>query len=234
MIKHVLFDLDGTLLPMKQDEFIKYYLGLLTEKFAGEIDTKVFTNALWAGMSAMITNDGTRTNEDAFWGHFEKLLPNAKEEIEDKLTNFYNNEFNQVIASTQPSPYPTEIISKLKSAGTKVYLATNPLFPACATLNRIRWAGMNAGDFEEITTYENYHYCKPNVLYFKEIMNKFHLDPSECLMVGNDVEEDLSIRELGVKTFLVTDCLENKKRLDIKSEYAGSLEHLKNVVLDLL
>ena len=30
-IKHILFDLDGTLLPMKQDEFVEYYLPLLVK-----------------------------------------------------------------------------------------------------------------------------------------------------------------------------------------------------------
>ena len=48
-----------------------------------------------------------------------------------------------------------------------------------------------------------------------ELLN---LDPSECLMVGNDVEEDLAIRALGVPVFLITDTMENKKNLPIDSE----------------
>ena len=34
MIKAILFDLDGTLLPMDQDTFIKAYFGLLAKKLA--------------------------------------------------------------------------------------------------------------------------------------------------------------------------------------------------------
>ena len=45
-------------------------------------------------------------------------------------------------------------------------------------------------------------------------------------MVGNDVEEDLAIRSLGVKTYLVTDTMENKKDLPVKSDYIGTLEAL--------
>ena len=45
-------------------------------------------------------------------------------------------------------------------------------------------------------------------------------------MVGNDVGEDLSIRTLGVKTYLVTDTMENKKNLPIESEYMGTLHEL--------
>lgn len=33
-IKTVMFDLDGTLLPMDQDQFTQYYFGLLAKKLA--------------------------------------------------------------------------------------------------------------------------------------------------------------------------------------------------------
>ena len=115
---------------------------------------------------------------------------------------------------------------KAKSRGLETYLATNPVFPQCATMNRIRWAGLDAEDFKVITTYETCTYCKPNPEYFRGILEEFSLDPSECLMVGNDVEEDLAIRSLGVKTYLVTDTMENKKDLPVKSDYIGTLEEL--------
>ena len=111
-----------------------------------------------------------------------------------------------------------------------LYLATNPVFPRAATANRIKWAGLQEDDFRLITTYEDCSYCKPNPLYFKAILDQFSLDPSECLMVGNDVEEDLAIRSLGVATFLVTDTMENKKNLVPETEYQGSLEELLHFI----
>ena len=123
-----------------------------------------------------------------------------------------------------------EYVARTGFAGKKVYLATNPVFPRCATMNRIRWAGLDASDFRVITTYEDCVYCKPNPDYFRMILEQFRLDPEECLMVGNDVEEDLSIRSLGVKTFLVTDTMENKKNLPVSSEYAGTLDELLKFV----
>ena len=117
-------------------------------------------------------------------------------------------------------------LKKAKEKGICTYLATNPVFPKVATMNRIKWAGLDAEDFELITTYEDNCYCKPNVDYYRTILEQFHLRPEECLMVGNDVEEDLAIRKLGVKTFLVTDTKENKKDLPIESDYQGSMEEL--------
>ena len=97
-------------------------------------------------------------------------------------------------------------------------------------MNRTRWAGLDAADFELITTYEDNCYCKPNIDYYRTILEKFDLTPETCLMVGNDVEEDLAIRELGVKTFLLTDTMENKKDLPIESDYQGTMEELYRFV----
>ena len=64
---------------------------------------------------------------------------------------------------------------------------------------------------------------------FQEVMEEFGLNPKECLMVGNDVQEDLTIRSLGVKTYLLTDTLENKKNIpleEVETEYRGTMEEL--------
>ena len=228
-IKHILFDLDGTLLPMVQDEFVKFYMPLLAKSYMGagvSLDPKKFIGAVWAGYEAMVKNDGSRTNREAFWSYMEPELPISTEESENIALKFYENEFNQAICTTKPTPVSNQIVKKTKSRGLETYLATNPVFPRCATMNRIRWAGLDAEDFKVITTYETCTYCKPNPEYFRGILEEFSLDPSECLMVGNDVEEDLAIRVLGVKTYLVTDTMENKKDLPVKSDYIGTLEEL--------
>ena len=208
-IRHILFDLDGTLLPMNQDEFVTFYMPLLAKKYISEgisFDPKAFIASVWKGYGAMVNNDGSCTKRIAL--------------------DFYANEFNQAIAVTQPNSLSDKVVKKAKEKGIRTYLATNPVFPKVATMNRIKWAGLDAEDFELITTYEDNCYCKPNVDYYRTILEQFHLRPEECLMVGNDVEEDLAIRKLGVKTFLVTDTKENKKDLPIESDYQGSMEEL--------
>ena len=228
-IKHILFDLDGTLLPMVQDEFVKFYMPLLAKSYmnAGvSLDPKKFIGAVWAGYEAMVKNDGSCTNREAFWSYIEPELPIPTEESEKIALNFYADEFNQAICTTKPNPVSNQIIKRAKERGFETYLATNPVFPRCATMNRIRWAGLDAEDFKVITTYETCTYCKPNPEYFRGILEEFSLEPSECLMVGNDVAEDLSIRSLGVKTYLVTDTMENKKNLPIDAEYMGTLDEL--------
>ena len=235
-IRHILFDLDGTLLPMNQDEFVKFYMPMLAKTYISqgiEINPKSFVGAVWQGYEAMVKNDGGCTNREAFWRYLSPLIPVEQEAAERIAEDFYSGPFNEVIASTRPTPLAAQVVKTAKEKGIKVYLATNPVFPRCATMNRIRWAGLDAADFEIITTYEDNCYCKPSLAYFQSILDRFKLLPQECLMVGNDVEEDLVIRELGVKTFLVTDTMENKKGLPVESEYTGSMEELAAFVKEL-
>ena len=49
------------------------------------------------------------------------------------------------------------------------------------------------------------------------------IQPAECLMVGNDVEEDLVAKEIGMKTFLVDTFLINRREMPIVTDYRGSL-----------
>ena len=156
----------------------------------------------------------------------DTIINYVKKERLDQLSETGHHQ--GVIAMAASYEYATveDILEKAKEKGIRTYLATNPVFPKVATMNRIKWAGLDAEDFELITTYEDNCYCKPNVDYYRTILEQFHLRPEECLMVGNDVEEDLAIRKLGVKTFLVTDTKENKKDLPIESDYQGSMEEL--------
>ena len=67
-----------------------------------------------------------------------------------------------------------------------------------ATYERIRWAGLTNDDFECITTYENIGYCKPKKEYYTAVANAIGVLPEECLMVGNDVDDDMPAAEFGM------------------------------------
>lgn len=67
-ITTVLFDLDGTLLPMDQEVFVKAYFGSLAKKLAPHgYDPQTLIAGIWEGIAAMVKNDGSKTAEEAFW-----------------------------------------------------------------------------------------------------------------------------------------------------------------------
>ena len=95
-ITTVLFDLDGTLLPMDLEEFTKGYLTLLAKKLAPYgYDPKQLTNTIWAGTGAMVKNDGSRTNETAFWEVFTQVYGERTQTDKPLFDGFYEKEFNE-------------------------------------------------------------------------------------------------------------------------------------------
>ena len=230
-MKTILFDLDGTLLPMDQDTFVRAYFGLLARKMAPlGYEPKKMMDAVYAGTGAMIQNDGSATNETVFWQVFCSMFGEQARADEPHFDAFYRNEFQQVKDACGFDARAAKLIEGLKGKGYRLVLATNPLFPAVATHSRVRWAGLNADDFEWITTYENASFCKPNLKYYEEIVKKLNLDPARCLMVGNDVGEDMIAGKLGMKTFLLTDCLINRVNGDIEKYPHGSFEELEQYI----
>ena len=233
MIDTVLFDLDGTLLPMDQEEFVHTYMGLLAKKMVPYgYDPKHLIAAVWAGTQAMVENDGSATNEEVFWADFCHIFGADAQKDEPLFEEFYASDFAHVRTVCGFAPEAAEIVALLKERGVTVALATNPLFPEIATCQRIRWAGLEHGDFALVTTYENSRHCKPNPDYYLEVLEKLGKRPENCLMVGNDVQEDLlPARRVGMKAFLLTDCLINRGGADIGEYPQGGFDELKEFLL---
>ena len=233
-MKTILFDLDGTLLPMDQDKFVRGYMKRLTTRFApmGYSPEKL-VNCIWAGMTAMVQNSGEQTNEAVFWACFAEAFGSERLADKELFSDFYRGDFNLSAADCGFNPAAKQTVDKLKSMGYEVVLATNPVFPAVATENRIRWAGCEPSDFKLITTYENSCHCKPNTAYFQDVITALGRDTSECLMVGNDTGEDLPCAELGAQVFLLTDCLINTRNVDVNRWPHGSFDDLLTFIQGL-
>ncbi len=139
---------------------------------------------------------------------------------------FYATDFQKIKDVCGFTTKAAELIQHIKEKGYRIALATNPLFPSVATESRIRWAGLQPEDFELYTTFETSHYCKPNLDYYKEILKQLQTVPEECLMVGNDVSEDMIAEQLVMRVFLLTDCLINKQNIDISVYPNGDFDKL--------
>ncbi len=231
-ITTVLFDLDGTLLPMDQDIFVQAYLeGLVKKAVPYGYDGKALARMIWAGTGAMVQNDGQCLNKDVFWKLFADTFGPEKCKDEALFEAFYKKEFQEIQAVCGFQPKAASLIAMLKEQGLSLVLATNPLFPQIATYSRVRWAGLSPEDFTYITTYENSRYCKPNLQYYREILQTIGTSPEECLMVGNDVAEDMIAQTLGMQVFLLTDCLINKPGKDLSAYPHGDFDALTDFLV---
>ncbi|WP_148410888.1 HAD family hydrolase [Murimonas intestini] len=234
MIRAVLFDLDGTLLPMDQEEFIQAYMGEIAGRFGSEeLKKEDLIRALWKGTGAMVKNDGTSSNEEVFWKVFAGLLGEGILRRRSEFDDFYTREFKNVGRIASPNDLAGRCVERLKEKGYRLIAATNPLFPRTATLERMSWAGIDPASFELITTYENSAYCKPNLEYYRNILDRQGLLAEECLMVGNDVAEDMCTSKLGMDTFLLTEHLIPAEGVDTKEMRQGGFKELYNYIEDM-
>ena len=209
MPQAILFDLDGTLLPMDMQEFTTGYFEDLADKLGNRIpDRRQFVKAIWAGTKAMMANDGSAGNEEVFWRTFDALSGVEEQVIRRDCDGFYANEFRRAVRFTRPNPLAVQAVKEARKKADKVVLATNPLFPMTGQRTRLNWLGLAPEDFDLVTSYETDCFCKPNPAYFFSVCQRIGVPPERCLMIGNDEEEDgFAGDAAGMDVYLVTDCL---------------------------
>lgn len=232
MYKAVLFDLDGTLLRIDMDYFLKQYFKKMVE-LADEMgyqEGSRLVEQVWRSTDNMIADiDHDTSNEEVFMRDFYQNWPYPPEEFNLFFDRFYQERFPLLKEFCGPFPGVPEMVEYIMGQGLKVVIATNAVFPLSALLNRIEWAGLGHHQFDLITSYELMHFCKPHVQYYQEIAQKIGVQPEECLMVGNDTGEDLPAGKIGMKTFLVEDLLIDKGA-NYKADWQGKLPDLFDFV----
>lgn len=233
MMDTILFDLDGTLLPLDQQEFTRTYFSLLARKLAplGYEKNKLI-ETVWAGSAAMVRNDGSRSNRERFWETFHGVF-GYKAEAEPLADEFYGKEFDAVRQVLHAERDLAPLLAALREKGFTLILATNPLFPLVAIRTRLRWLNLREEDFAFITSYENSRYCKPNLDYYRALLRETGREPTRCLMVGNNVQEDMCAANLGASVYLVTDFLENPDGADISAYPHGNFAELETYLRSL-
>lgn len=226
MYKNYLFDLDGTLLPMDMEKFVKLYFSSLCKRCTPviKIEPDALIKAMWAGTDAMTKNDNSRTNREVFWETAGKVSGADLEKFDDLFTDYYENEFIVPKDATSFTPYAKKSIDFIKEKRRQTYCRNKSDFSVCCNKRRLEWAGVSPDDFELVTTYENFGCCKPNLKYFEEICKKQDIKPEDSIMIGNDVDEDLCSAKLGFDTYLITDTIVNRDNKDYSDYKNGSFE----------
>lgn len=213
-INTIIFDLDGTLLPMSSETFEGAYFKSLVQYLSPYVSQDVLMNAIWNALKDTVTNNDYITNEKVFFESFKKYFKGESDVsvILDAFYRYYDEAFDDLAALVPNNQAFVKAVLSLKDKGYTLLIATNPLFPKAAIYKRIEWAGFRVDDFSYISTFEASHYCKPNLNYYREILERNNLDPASCLMIGNDVQEDMIACELGMKGWILTDYVIDREK----------------------
>ena len=212
MIKAVLFDLDDTLLSLNLTAFLARYVngasGLLA-RASGEVRVKIMTAYAEAWLA--VEREGRRdrmTNAELIDSIMYKRcgIPLSDPVIADMIACYERTVVPRMgsgIVRAQPMPGAREAVDCVRRMGLVCALATNPVVSRECDVARIRWAGLEPGDFARISCAENSHRAKPWACYYEEFCGSLGLAPEECLMVGNDAKRDFPHPACGIRTIYV-------------------------------
>lgn len=200
-IKAILFDLDDTLLRNDMTHrFAPVYLQKLAEYavtgFDGSprLNPALLVQQVVAGSRVMMANTAPLyTLERQFADVFYPALGVREADLLPVLTDFYETQFGTLDYLTGKIAAARPLVEWALGQGYRVVIATNPLFPRRAIEWRLTWAGIPPAEFPdlEITSYERYHFAKPQPAYYAEILARLGVRPDEALMVGNDWGHDI-------------------------------------------
>lgn len=233
MINTFLFDLDGTLLPLKLDLFEREYFRRLAAKLHGHFEPdSLVKNVLRSTMKMVANTGGLKTNEQVFYEDFIASTGKDISVLEPIFNEFYLNEFNELSVLARTEKNILDSVNILIERGYELVIATNPIFPLQAIKARISWAGLDESSFKFITCFEKMHYCKPNPEFYREVLKVIGKRAEECIMVGNDTEEDLAASILGIKTFLIEDYIINRDGRRPPADFIGSYKDFYSFVKD--
>jgi len=227
MYDAILFDLDDTLLRNEMNTFVDAYWRTLLPKLSAPYPDHNMKQAILDATQAMIrAKRSTRTLREVFIEVFQQQTRLDFQDLEPVFMDYYRNEYRQIRDHTQLIPGALSVLKAAQDITPIIVLATIPIFPRIAILERMLWAGIDQFPFCMITSFENMHAGKPNPEYYQEIADTLDVKTSSCLMIGNDLVDDMVAAKVGMKTFLVTDYINRREESSIVPDYQGSLQEL--------
>ncbi len=222
-IKAVLFDLDNTLNHIQEKVFLKTYLDEAGKFFADLMSPEEFVQRQMTVAAGYVTNNGDQSISECFKREFSKGLPCSGDEIWNRMIRFIHTAFPKFESLFQPHEGAVETVDELRKKGIRLVIASNPMWPGEIQIMRLKWAGLDPDHFDYITDAENSGYVKPRIEYYLEICRAIGLEPSQCLMVGDDPVNDGIAKTAGMIFYLV----ENEK-----SDNEKEISHMLRTTVD--
>jgi len=233
-IKHLLCDLDGTLIYSGDFRINLAFLGRTIPTLKRHQGWKAAFRALKESQSILKIPSEIETNFErmtkVFQKHFklnQEQAINAMKLSMDDIFPKLKSHFGEIKGAAKFLEWAAPRYS--------LTLATNPVWSTELVKLRMRWGGINPELFRSITTADRMHACKPTPEYYREILALEKLSPSDCLMIGNDREMDLPAAKVGIAVFLLR---ERAKTLTCISPptakspgiWRGNYTHLKKLL----
>ena len=207
MIKAVLLDMDNTLLHNPDRAFSDAFRAALARRFAHLAGGDSLREGLRHAMNRLGgKRNMMRGNADVFCDALAEKLALRRGETARQLELFYAHDYGELRRCVGAAAGARVFVEEALRRNLIVAIATNPLYPESAIVERLAWAGLAdlIPDFRFITHSENMHFIKPQPAYYAELLGRVGVEPDEALMLGDSPVNDIApARAIGLHARLI-------------------------------
>lgn len=238
MYKNYIFDLYGTLVDIRTNENKNYLWDKMTEMFGlygafyekNELKKKYFTY--------IKESEDERKKEEEYpeidlAGIFQRLFEEKGVSVDDATIAAFMKMF-RVVSTRFVRLYDgvIDFMEALKKKDKKIYLLSNA--QSNFTRPELSYLGLEPY-FDGILISSEEGCKKPGKRFYQTVIDRYHLNPKESIMIGNDSIADIQgayeagLASLYIHTEISPECVE-----DLKSTYTimdGDFRKVKDLIL---
>jgi FMN phosphatase YigB (HAD superfamily) len=233
-VKHLLCDLDGTLIYSGDFRINLAFLGRTLPTLKKHQGWKAALKALKESQSILKIPSSLETNYErmvkVFQKHFKLDQNQAIDAMRSSMDDIFpklKNHFGEIKGAAK--------FIEWAHPNYSLTLATNPVWSIELVKLRMRWGGINPDYFQSITTADRMHACKPAPEYYREILAQEKFNAADCLLIGNERVMDLPATRVGIAVFLIREkakaltCLE-APTTKFPGAWRGNYTHLRKML----
>lgn len=193
MIKNIIFDIGNVLFTFRPEEYLsnKYKDKILREKLFSE----VFRSEEWVELDR-----GTMTEEEAVVSICRRI-PELEREVRAVF-----NDWQEILLPVEES---IELLKELKGRGYGIYLLSNfhlKPFQMIKNHTLIKYC-----DGMVISAAVNY--IKPEPSIYQSLLEKYNLDPGECIFIDDTTKNLEGARAFNIETIHFTNTSKVREKL---------------------
>jgi len=232
MIRAVLFDLDGTLLDIDVDQFIERYTRSVARQLLPEDADRGFAVLAGSTYAMLAPEANDDTNQACLLRQLSDNLGKSPAEIWRSILSLTKDLLPAFKVMAKPIAGAADVVREVHERGLKVVVATMPIYPRHVMMERLDWAGVRTEWIDHVACLEANRSTKPHKSYFLEMADAVATPPEECLMVGDDEDQDMPALAAGMSVHMLTaprKAPEGQERLRV-----GRVQDLTSIWADAL